>query len=66
MHFGWPPNFTTIVAIGGLAASGGAAALGFGPIRSNVVLGQPLNLAVPVYLSEGETLGSECASAEVT
>ena len=66
MHFGWPRNFTTIVAIGGLAASGGAAALGFGPIRSNVVLGQPLNLAVPVNLSEGETLGSECTSAEVT
>ena len=66
MHFAWPRIITTIVAISGLAASGGAAALGFGPIRSNVVLGQPLNLAVPVNLSEGEILGSECTSAEVT
>lgn len=65
MYFGWARTFTTIVAIGGLAASGAAAALGFGPIRSSVVLGQPLNLAVPISLSEGETLGSECASAEV-
>ena len=63
MHLGWPQLFVTIVA---LASSGGAAALGFGPIRSTVVLGQTLNLAIPVNLAEGETLGAECASAEVT
>ena len=63
MHFGWPQLFVTIVA---LVSSGGAAALGFGPIRSSVVLGRPLNLAIPVNLAEGETLGTECASAEVT
>lgn len=63
MHLGWTPILIAIVA---LSSSGGAAALGFGPIRSNVILGQALNLAVPVNLAEGETLGSECASAEVT
>jgi hypothetical protein len=47
------------------AASGAASALGFGDFRSQVVLGQPLNLAVPVSLADGETLGAECASAEV-
>ncbi|MES2960352.1 MAG: hypothetical protein V4792_19350 [Pseudomonadota bacterium] len=62
MHLGWPQLFVAIVA---LSSGGGAAALGFGPIRSSVVLGQPLNLALPVNLAEGETLSSECASAEV-
>ena len=62
MHFGSTRLFIAIVAVAG---SGGAAALGFGPIRTSVVLGQALNLAVPVNLAEGETLGGECASAEV-
>ena len=62
MQLGWLQVFVTIVA---LATGGGAAALGLGQVRSNVTLGQPLNLAVPVTLAEGETLGSDCASAEV-
>ena len=62
MHLGLTPHLIAVVA---LFCSGGAAALGFGAIRSSVVLGQPLNLAVPVSLADGETLSSECASAEV-
>jgi pilus assembly protein FimV len=48
-----------------LAMAGPAMALGFGDFRANALLGQPLNLALPVSLAEGETLTSECASAEV-
>ena len=62
MHLRWTPHLIAAVA---LLCSGGAAALGFGAIRSSVVLGQALNLAVPVSLADGETLSSECASAEV-
>jgi hypothetical protein len=62
MHIGWPQFLIATVA---LASAGEAAALGFGPIRATVVLGQPLNLAVPINLAEGESLGAECASAEV-
>jgi hypothetical protein len=52
----------TIIALG---LAGPAAALGFGEFRANVLLGQPLNLALPITLGEGETLTSDCASAEV-
>ena len=62
MHIGW---FQLFVAIAVLGASGAASALGFGPIRSTVVLGQALNIAVPVNLAEGETLTNECVSAEI-
>ena len=62
MHIGWPQLFVAVVAFAG---SVGASALGFGSIRSSVVLGQPLNLAVPVSLAEGESLAADCASAEV-
>jgi len=62
MHIGWPKFVIAVVA---LAIGGTAAALGFGAIRSNVTLGQPLSLAVPVQLAEGETLSAHCASAEV-
>jgi hypothetical protein len=55
----------TTLAILACVASGAASALGFGEFRSQVILGQPLNLAVPVTLAEGETLGAECASVEV-
>ena len=63
MHIGWPQ---ILIATAALASSSEAAALGFGQVRSSVVLGQPLNLAIPVSLGEGETLGAECASAEVS
>jgi Tfp pilus assembly protein FimV len=49
-----------------LAASGAASALGFGDFRAQVLLGQPLNLALPVSLGEGESLSADCAAAEVT
>lgn len=48
-----------------LAVGGPVAALGFGELRAQAFLGQPLNLAVPISLAEGESLGAECASAEV-
>jgi pilus assembly protein FimV len=48
-----------------LGFAGPAAALGFGDFRANALLGQPLNLALPVSLAEGETLTSDCVSAEV-
>ena len=53
------------IAILALVAAGPAAALGFGDFRAQVLLGQPLNLAVPVSLAEGETLSAECAAAEI-
>jgi pilus assembly protein FimV len=45
--------------------AGPAVALGFGDFRASAVLGQPLNLAVPVSLAEGESLTGNCVSAEV-
>jgi hypothetical protein len=55
----------SIIALVALVAAGPAAALGFGEFRAQVVLGQTLNLALPVTLGEGETLAPDCASAEV-
>ena len=63
MHIGCPQRLIAVIALVGSAS---ASALGFGSIRSSVVLGQPLNLAIPVSLAEGETLAADCASAEVT
>ena len=48
-----------------LGMAGPALALGFGDFRATALLGQPLNLALPVSLGEGETLTSSCVSAEV-
>jgi pilus assembly protein FimV len=48
-----------------LGIAGPALALGFGDFRASALLGQPLNLALPVSLAEGETLASNCVSAEV-
>jgi len=42
-----------------------ALALGFGDLRAQTLLGQPLNIAVPVSLGEGETLPPGCVGAEV-
>ena len=63
MHIGCPQRLIAVIALVGSAS---ASALGFGSVRSSVVLGQPLNLAIPVSLAEGETLAADCASAEVT
>lgn len=60
-------NWSTIVSVT-LALTlpaGPALALGFGQVRTQALLGQPLNLALPVSLGEGETLTSECAAAEI-
>ena len=43
-----------------------AWSLGFGEVRVQAVLGQSLNLALPISLADGESLGADCASAEVT
>ncbi len=42
-----------------------AHALSFGRVRSAVTLGQPLSVAVPIILDEGEPLLPECVRAEV-
>lgn len=55
----------TVLALGLGALPGLASALGFGDFRASALLGQPLNLALPVSLAEGETLTSDCVSAEV-
>ena len=52
----------TFIALG---IAGPAVALGFGDFRASALLGQPLNLALPVSLAEGETLAGNCVSAEV-
>ncbi len=52
----------TLIALG---MAGPAAALGYGEYRANALLGQPLNLALPVTLAPGETLTSTCVSAQV-
>lgn len=42
-----------------------AWALSVGQVRANAVLGQPLSLAVPVTVAEGEELVAECVTAEI-
>ncbi len=54
--------FISFIALG---TAGSAMALGFGDFRASALLGQSLNLALPVSLAEGETLTSNCVSAEI-
>ncbi len=42
-----------------------AWALSVGQVRATAVLGQPLNLAVPVSVAEGEELTADCVTAEI-
>jgi pilus assembly protein FimV len=42
-----------------------AWALSVGQVRANAVLGQPLSLAVPVTVAEGEELTAECVTADI-
>jgi pilus assembly protein FimV len=42
-----------------------AWALSVGQVRANAVLGQPLSLAVPVTVAEGEELIADCVSADI-
>ena len=65
MHLGWTRLFIAIVAAAG---SGGAAAMGFGPIRSTVVLGQALNFGIflgAVKDPSGAGIPSEIGRAHV-
>jgi hypothetical protein len=56
---------TVLLALGAVLGSSPAAAMGFGDVRATALLGQPLNIALPVTLGEGETLTSDCVSADV-
>ena len=57
------PALASLLAL--LPASGHLWALGLGPGPQSVLLGQPLDITVPVRLESGETLGPECVSVEV-
>lgn len=53
----------TACAISALAPN--AEALGFGKVGASAVLGQPLDLPVPLHLDPGEQLDPQCLQAEV-
>ena len=46
-------------------SAGAVHALGIGRLPSSAVLGQPLDLSIPIRLEDGEVLNIDCASAEV-
>lgn len=48
-----------------MAAASGTQAVGFGRVTPTAVLGQPLNVTVPLRLEPGERLFAECVAAEV-
>ncbi|MBN8492914.1 MAG: hypothetical protein J0M00_15990, partial [Burkholderiales bacterium] len=54
-----------MLALAGAAGASSALALGFGRVPESVVLGQALDLTVPVRLDPGETLAPGCLQAEV-
>lgn len=56
-------RIATAVAL--LGAASASWSLGLGRMNSAAVLGQPLNLLLPVRLDAGESLPSECVSAAV-
>lgn len=58
-----PRLLAVLLALAGAAPS--AHALGFGPVPSGAILGQRLDFLIPLELSGGDLLGSECVSAEV-
>jgi pilus assembly protein FimV len=55
-----------ILAIWASAAGGSAWSFGIGRVPDAVVLGQPLDLAVPLHLAPAEALLPGCVNAEVT
>jgi hypothetical protein len=55
----------TLLAMAALAAGQGAQAMSFGRPPSSVLLGSPLNFAVPVRLDPSESLSPECVAADV-
>lgn len=62
-----PPRATALILACALSAVAlEVQALGFGRLNSTAVLGQPLNLPVPLRLDAGERLEPECVQAAVT
>lgn len=62
-----PPRATALILACALSAvASEVQALGFGRLNSTAVLGQPLNLPVPLRLDAGERLEPECVQAAVT
>jgi hypothetical protein len=53
------------LAVAALVSGSGALAMGFGRAPSSVLLGSPLNYAVPVRMDAGESITNECVFAEV-
>lgn len=61
-----PPRATALIlACAASATTLQAQAIGFGRVAGSVVLGQSLDLPVPLHLDPGERVGPECISAEV-
>ncbi|WP_374565440.1 FimV family protein [Ideonella sp.] len=61
-----PPRATAlIIACATAALAIEAQAIGFGRLSTSAVLGQPLNLPVPLRLEPGERIEPECVSAEI-
>ena len=58
------PSFVAL-AVAASLASADVSAMGLGSVRSATLLGQPLNIAVPVRLEADENLEAECVRAEV-
>ena len=63
MAFSRPAHLVILSAA--LSASAGVGAVGFGRIVPTAVLGQPLQVQIPVRLDQGEQLFAECVQAEV-
>jgi pilus assembly protein FimV len=61
-----PPRATALIlAFVASATTPGAQAIGFGRVAGSVVLGQALDLPVPLRLEPGERVSPDCVSAEV-
>lgn len=58
--------WTTVATVVGAVAATQAAAIGFGPVSPVAVLGQNLDVTVPVRVEGGEHFESDCAHAEVS
>ena len=61
-----PRAIALIIACATTALATEVQAIGFGQLNTSAVLGQTLNLPVPLRLEAGERLEPECVSAEVT
>jgi pilus assembly protein FimV len=62
-----PPRATALIIACAASALGSEAnAIGFGRVSASAVLGQTLNLPVPLRIEPGESIAPQCASAEIT